>query len=87
MAQDQGAGPGRRTDVPGVLRERAEDGVDGRRPHRAQGKGRTDDKNKNLQALCHSCHSRKTAEEDGRWQGVRRGSSGSIASCRLTPRS
>lgn len=23
----------------------------------------------NLQALCHSCHSRKTAVTDGRWQG------------------
>lgn len=25
----------------------------------------------NLQALCHSCHSRKTAIEDGRWGGGR----------------
>jgi len=28
--------------------------------------GGTDDEG-NLQALCHSCHSRKTAKEDGRW--------------------
>ena len=29
-------------------------------------RGGTDDRD-NLQPLCHSCHSRKTAEEDGRW--------------------
>jgi len=28
--------------------------------------GGTDDEN-NLQSLCHACHSRKTAREDGRW--------------------
>ena len=27
----------------------------------------------NLQALCHSCHSRKTALADGRWTGQGRG--------------
>lgn len=29
--------------------------------------GGTDDRS-NLQALCHACHSRKTAIEDGRWK-------------------
>lgn len=29
--------------------------------------GGTDDI-ENLQALCHECHSRKTAQEDGRWR-------------------
>lgn len=32
----------------------------------AKNKGGTDDP-ENLQALCHKCHSRKTAEEDGRF--------------------
>lgn len=31
---------------------------------KAKGGGDGDD---NLQALCHACHSRKTAKEDGRW--------------------
>ena len=31
-------------------------------------RGGTDDED-NLQALCHTCHSRKTATEDGRWGG------------------
>ena len=39
--------------------------VDHRVPRRRGG----DDSDANLQALCHECHSSKTAREDGRWGG------------------